>query len=104
MMKSVKNCVLLLASEILKEDNTIIKIAWFPCVDEIRMIIISSSVDDRLGDLLHAIRFAEDRPDIPYQCVQILMSLSDWDKAKVDRSLLSIDFKNEYIYIYDDFM
>lgn len=69
----------LLAGEHMSQDKGIREVYWAPAANEVKLVEISTSVDDA-GELL-PFRFSPDPPDVPYHSVVILVSPGDWERV-----------------------
>lgn len=77
---TVKDVALLLAGDHMSNDPGTRKVFWAPHDREVRLVEVSTSVEDR-GEVL-PFRFTADPPDVPYQSVVILLSPGDWERVR----------------------
>ena len=70
----------MLAGEHISNDAGTLRVYWAPHPSEIRLVEITTSVEDR--DELLPFRFAADPPEVPYESVVVLLSPGDWNRVR----------------------
>lgn len=89
---TVRETALLLAGDHMTNDPGTKKVFWAPHEREVRLVEVSTSVEDR-GEVF-PFRFTADPPDVPYESVVILLGPGDWERVRAKELDVPDGFEN----------
>lgn len=78
-LKKVGKVAALLATSHVENDEGTTKVYWSPHAKEVRLVEVSTSVEDRKEVL--PFRFGTQGEEVPYESVVILLSPGDWKRV-----------------------